>query len=158
MRQMRRKDREITDITEIAAILENCEVARLGLTDGVEAYIVPLNFALERTGDTLTLYFHSATEGRKVELLRKSGRVCVEADRLIRTEGGREACSWTAKYESVIGYGTVRFLEGAAKSGALDRLMERYGFEGKPEYSDESLARVCVCALELDSVSGKRSV
>ena len=44
---MRRKDREVTDRNQIAAIMDSCDTCRLGLTDGQVPYIVPLSFGYE---------------------------------------------------------------------------------------------------------------
>ena len=41
---MRRKDREVTDLSEIIEILKNCDVCRLALNDDGFPYILPLNF------------------------------------------------------------------------------------------------------------------
>ena len=53
---MRRSDRELTDRVEIDGILDLAAELRLGLWDGQEVYVVPLNFV--RIGDAL--FFHSA--------------------------------------------------------------------------------------------------
>ena len=55
---MRRTDREITDFHEMMEILKSCDCCRIGLLDGQEAYIVPMNFGYEECGEHLTLYFH----------------------------------------------------------------------------------------------------
>jgi hypothetical protein len=61
---MRRKDREITDKTAIYEILDRAEELHLGLWDGQEVYVVPLNFV--RIGDEL--FFHSARGGENWKL------------------------------------------------------------------------------------------
>ena len=66
---MRRKDREVKDYPEIIKIIDACDCCRLGFVDDKEGYIVPLNFGYETNGSDLTLYFHSAKEGRKIEML-----------------------------------------------------------------------------------------
>jgi uncharacterized protein len=55
---MRRKDREITDRTEIEAILNEARVCRIGLAEGGDPYIVPLCFGYEEG----SVYLHSAPE------------------------------------------------------------------------------------------------
>ena len=70
---MRRKDREVTDFSEIVKIIDRCAVVRLGLADGDFPYIVPLNFAYTVTGRQIYLYVHGAVAGRKYELMRRSG-------------------------------------------------------------------------------------
>jgi nitroimidazol reductase NimA-like FMN-containing flavoprotein (pyridoxamine 5'-phosphate oxidase superfamily) len=68
---MRRSEREIKDRAVIDAIIRQCLVCRLGLSDGEEPYIVPLCFGY----DGEALYVHSASDGRKIDILRKNSRV-----------------------------------------------------------------------------------
>ena len=68
---MRRKGREVTDLSEIIEIMKNCDVCRLALNDDGFPYILPLNFGMAVNGDKITLYFHSALDGYKVGLIRK---------------------------------------------------------------------------------------
>ena len=44
MREMRRKDREVTDEARIDEIISRCTCCRIGFNDSGEVYIVPLNF------------------------------------------------------------------------------------------------------------------
>ena len=60
---MRRKDREVTDPAAIDEIIRRCDCCRLGLRDGDEVYIVPLNFGFFVDDSVRKLYFHSATRG-----------------------------------------------------------------------------------------------
>ena len=71
---MRRKDREITDICAILELVSECKVCRLAMTDGGVPYIVPLNYGYEYADGALTFYFHSAKEGRKLEILKRTPR------------------------------------------------------------------------------------
>ena len=41
---MRRMDRAVTDPERVRQLLEECRVCRLGLWDGREVYIVPMNY------------------------------------------------------------------------------------------------------------------
>ena len=72
---MRRMDREVTDFSRMLEILQTCDCCRLGLVDGDEAYIVPMNFGIAQENGELILYFHTATEGRKIDLLKKQSAV-----------------------------------------------------------------------------------
>jgi nitroimidazol reductase NimA-like FMN-containing flavoprotein (pyridoxamine 5'-phosphate oxidase superfamily) len=60
----------------LLAILDKNAIIRLGLWDGHEVYVVPLNF-VRKDG---TLYFHSAGTGRKLEILKSYPRVCFETE------------------------------------------------------------------------------
>ena len=54
MRPMRRQDRAVTDPEKIRAVIDACEVCRLGFQDGRGVYVVPVNFghAVEDCGYT----------------------------------------------------------------------------------------------------------
>ncbi len=144
-------------ITKILAILEKCPVMRLGLSDAQQPYVVPLNFSFRADGGTLNLYFHCAAAGRKLDIIAYNPKVCFEADCSFELLRADRPCDWSALHESVIGFGTASVLsDGAEKTAALDLLMARYGFEGKPDYDEQILARTKVVKIEVSGVSAKR--
>ena len=77
---MRRSDREIKDFDEIIEVINKCDVCRLAINDGDYPYIVPMNFGLNIEDGKVVLYFHCASEGKKLELLRKNNKVAFEMD------------------------------------------------------------------------------
>lgn len=151
---MRRKDREITKISEIEAIIRDASVCRIAVADGQQPYIVPLCFGFEGG----TLYFHSAGKGKKIDLIKKSRRVCFEFDAVHGVKKNTAPCNWGLLYDSVIGVGEVSFIEEPeAKKKAMNLIMQQYG--GKPEwdYPDSALAGTVVFKLDIESMTGKRS-
>jgi len=148
---VRRKDLEITDRAEIDSILDRALVCRLGLSNDSQPYVVPLSFGY----DGKALYFHSAGQGRKIEMIRANPRVCFEVDmdhEVVKREG---SCTWTIKYNSVIGFGTASIVEDRkAKATALNALMRHYG-GGEYPIGDKMLDTVAVIKVDVDSVSGK---
>ena len=60
-RGMTRRELEITNINDILNILDNCKYLHLGLVDGDEPYVVPLNYGYTMEDEKLTLYMHCAT-------------------------------------------------------------------------------------------------
>ena len=65
MREMRRKDREITDEAKIDEIISRCNCCRIGFNDSGEVYIVPLNFGyVSRTADVPSTFTARKTAGR----------------------------------------------------------------------------------------------
>ena len=150
---MRKTNREIKDPAQIRAIMEEAQVCRIGLSDDGLPYIVPLNFGLGEN----SLYLHCATAGLKLDILRKNDRVCFEMDLLREVVRGGSGCGWTARYESVIGFGRAVIVDVPAdKRSALDRIMEHYGAEGPFSYPDEILAHTAVIRIDIESVTGKR--
>ena len=70
---MRRKDRELQSITDILQIIHQCKVCRVSFIDGNHPYLVPLNFGYAYKDGKLTLYFHGAKDGHKMELAAAGG-------------------------------------------------------------------------------------
>jgi nitroimidazol reductase NimA-like FMN-containing flavoprotein (pyridoxamine 5'-phosphate oxidase superfamily) len=150
---MRKADREIKDKAAIQAIMEEAQVCRIGLSDDGTPYIVPMNFGLGEN----CIYFHCATAGLKLDILRKNDRVCFEMDLLREIKQGEKPCGWSTRYESVIGFGRAVILDDPAeKSAALDRIMEHYGAAGPFSYPDDVLAKTAIIRIDIESVTGKR--
>lgn len=150
---MRRADKEIADRGEIDKILRKATVCRLGLVDGAIPYIVPLSFGY----DGNTLYFHSACEGKKVDLLRRNAVVCFEFDVDAEPVRSETSCGWTMRYRSVIGSGTASFVEDlGGKSEALKIIMRQYT-EGPYEFPEGMLRKIAVIKVAIGEISGKVS-
>ena len=151
---MRRSEREITDRTEIEEIIRKASICRLALSDNGTPYIVPVCFGYEND----TLYFHSATEGRKLDILKRNNRVCFEMDIETKLAMAEKGCTCGMKYRSVIGFGTASVVEDqAGKQKGLDTIMRQYsGPEG--DYSQEALNRTTVIKVEIESLTGKQAL
>ena len=154
---MRRADREVTDRQEILAILNQCTVGHLALVDPYgEPYLVPMNFGWEDKEGKVQIYLHSAKEGRKLDILAKNPRACFEADCNHELETARNACAYSFKYESVMGWGNVRVVQDVEeKIHGLTLLMTHQtgkDFTFEPKHT----AIVEVLCLELDKITGKR--
>jgi len=156
---MRRKERAVTNQAEILDILARCEVMRLGLCAEGKPYVVPMHFGVENADGGMSIYFHCAPQGRKMDMLAQNASACFEADCNVSIIPHEEACHWTATYESVIGEGVVSVVDDCAdKAYALDLIMRKYGFQGAPMYSEAALGRVCVLRLDVQTVCGKRNL
>lgn len=72
-----------------------------------------LNFGYERKGDSLILYFHSAYEGHKMEILKENPSVYVQMNCVDEFISGshENPCAFCWRYDSVMGAGEVEFLE-----------------------------------------------
>ena len=152
---MRRKDREITDKSEIEAIIQNAQICRLAMLDGQRPYMVPLCYGYQDN----TLYFHSANVGKKLDLLRSNNQVCFEIDMDCKVVRGENACKWGMQYKSIIGYGKAEFLEDpAAKRRALDIIMAQYaGPDSKFTYEDSEIKHTVVIQVRVESITGKKA-
>lgn len=153
---MRRKDREITNRTELTCILKHECMARLALLDIEWPYTIPLNYALVEDGNDLYLYFHGTSEGKKLELIRRQNpHAAFEAEShsvpLPPTSGF--ACNWSMSYESVCGNGLIELLDTEDAHIAMDKFMHAYGLE-QPEYGP-TIAKTTLYRLHVQHISSK---
>ena len=155
---MRREDREVTDRNEIIEIMRRCDVCRLAIHDEEYPYIVPLNFGLLVDEDSMTLVFHSALEGTKLDLLKIDNRVSFEMDCQHQLQYFEEKGICTMAYESVIGRGRITFLEGEEKFGCLQAIMEQYHHRKDVYFNPATVERTAVYVLQVESVTGKRKL
>jgi nitroimidazol reductase NimA-like FMN-containing flavoprotein (pyridoxamine 5'-phosphate oxidase superfamily) len=149
---MRRKDREITDRTEIDSIISSANLMRIAIVDGNMPFLVPVFYAFDGT----SLYFHSAQAGTKIEILKRNSNVCFE----ISIDNGfivsDEPCDFEAKHRTVIGIGKAVFIEGEAeKIKALDLIVAHFS-EKKFEYPKTNLDRTAVIRIDIESIKGKK--
>jgi nitroimidazol reductase NimA-like FMN-containing flavoprotein (pyridoxamine 5'-phosphate oxidase superfamily) len=152
-RTLRRKEKEITVRYEIESIIRKSTVCRLGFADGGWPYIVPLCFGYRNNA----LYFHTAKEGRKIEILKRNNQVCFEFDIQTELKPGETACAWGMKYRSVIGYGTALLIEDPKqKRQALDIIMAQYA-DGAFEYSEKAFKDALMIKVEIENMTGKKS-
>ena len=154
---MRRKDREVTDPGMIREILNKCTHCRLGLYDGGEVYIVPMNFGYREEKGRYTLYFHCAGEGRKLDILRANPRAGFQMDTDYALKLDERPCECSAGFASILGTGTVRFAgTPEEKRAGLAAIMTHTTGQEKPwEFPDASVDRVTVLRLEVEKLSCK---
>ncbi len=122
--------------------------------EGNYPYIIPVNFVVKNK----YLYFHSATEGKKIEILRKNSNVCFEMDIHTEIVKGKSPCVWGMKYLSVIGFGRAFFIDNSnEKKKVLNMLMEKYAGEGDYVYAEEALQKMIVIGVIIEKITGKKS-
>jgi nitroimidazol reductase NimA-like FMN-containing flavoprotein (pyridoxamine 5'-phosphate oxidase superfamily) len=120
---------------------------------------VPLNFAYETNEEQIVFYFHSATEGRKIDILKKDPYVCFELDDSFKITRNETPCKWSAEHESVVGYGNIEFInDDRDKKAAMDLIMHRYGYEGIAEYVPAVFHRTLLYKLTVCQVTGKSNI
>jgi nitroimidazol reductase NimA-like FMN-containing flavoprotein (pyridoxamine 5'-phosphate oxidase superfamily) len=149
-RELRRKDRIITDI-EARELLVRGEYGVLATVsaDGTP-YGVPLSYCVIDYG----IYFHCALEGHKLENLAADNRVsfCVVGATEVLPE------KFSTRYESVIVSGRVKEVFDAEKQRGLEGLVAKYsaGFRDAGErYIASDSQKTLVFRIEIDAISGK---
>jgi nitroimidazol reductase NimA-like FMN-containing flavoprotein (pyridoxamine 5'-phosphate oxidase superfamily) len=149
---MRRKDREITNRSEIDAILHSANLMRIALADGDTPFLVPVFYAF----DGVAIYFHSAQTGTKIEIMKRNDKVCFEVSLDHGIIENDIACDFEVKHRTVIGFGRIAFVvDEAEKIKALDRIVERFS-EKKFEYPKANLSCTTVIRIDIESIKGKK--
>ena len=150
---MRRKDKAISNLAAIEDIVRKSLVCRLGLAEEDQPYVVPLSFGFRDN----TLYFHSAPEGKKIDMLRRNSKVCFEFDIDHEVLADEQACKWGMKYRSVIGFGRATIVEDMAeKIEGLDAIMEHYS-DRSFVYPEAKLENIVIIKVDIESMAGKQS-
>ena len=153
MGTMRRSEREISDKRTIESIIQQASVCRLALSDDNLPYIVPLSFGYKDN----TLFFHSACEGKKIEIIKRNHNVCFEFETGLELVIADNACNCGMKYQSVIGFGTATLIENIdEKKSALAIIMDQYS-RGSHEFDEASVIRTTVIKVEIQSMTGKKA-
>lgn len=150
---MRRIDREITDRREMEAILTANTVCTLGMVDGNEPYLLPMNYGYAEG----CIYLHSALEGEKLSVIRENPSVSIAVVDSIEPIAAGQACGHSMYYRSVICRGNAEILTGRAdKAVAMQILMRtQTGIEGW-EIPESALDTVAVLRVSVDRMTGKK--
>ena len=156
--KMRRKDKEISGTDEKLEIIAKCKVCRLGLSENNYPYIIPLNYGYSRDDGKLTLYFHSAPDGRKIDIIRKNNNACFEIDCDTNLIEGENPCNYSYEFKSIIGFGKIVLLSTKdEKINGLNYLMKQQtGKDIKHGFSENELKNVVVFKIQVDEFSGKQ--
>jgi nitroimidazol reductase NimA-like FMN-containing flavoprotein (pyridoxamine 5'-phosphate oxidase superfamily) len=150
---MRRSDKEISDPKAIDDIISSSIVCKLAMSHENRPYLVPLCFGY-RDG---ALYFHSAPEGKKIEILKANPDVCFLFEIYTQVIKSAEACKWGMKYRSVMGFGKASFItDSESKKRAFDIIMKQYD-DGSFSYNDALLDASVIIKVEIDHMTGKGS-
>ena len=152
---MTRREREVTDINEIVKTLDKAKVLHLGLVDGDEAYVVPMNYGYTMDNGKLTIYLHGAKRGRKIDLMRANPKVFFEMDCDITPFEGEIACKYGITYSSIMGKGIAEIVEDVEeKKKALSILMKTQT-QKDFEFEDKMTAFVSIIRIDVSQYTAK---
>ena len=126
---MRRKQCEVTDPERIRDILSSVNIGRLA-TNGVDGYpyITPVNFVFYKE----RVYFHSASEGEKLDNISRDPKVCFEVDvplayLEVDFNPNKYPCYTHQFFHCVIIRGCARIIpDGELKTAAVNALVEKH--------------------------------
>ena len=150
MKELRRKDRAITE-EEAIALLNRAEYGVLStVTENGKPYGVPLNFCILDH----CIYFHCAVEGQKIDNIKQNKSVS------FCTVGNTEILhdKFSTKYESAIVSGEVKEVFDMNKQIALEGLLLKYSpefIEKGIKYIEDLSEKTRVFKITINKLTGK---
>ena len=136
-----KREREVTDINEIKEILDKSMIVHIGMVDGDEPYVVPMNYGYTLEDGELCIYLHGATLGRKLDIIKKNPKVFFEMECDVEPFEGKVACQYGTTYASVMGRGTAEVLTDVdEKIDGLTKFMKTQ--TGKDFTFDEKMVSI----------------
>ena len=150
MKELRRKDRAITE-EEATALLNKAEYGVLStVSENGKPYGVPLNFCIIDHG----IYFHCAVEGQKIDNINqnKSVSFCAVGNTEILPD------KFGTKYESVIVSGEVEEVFDMDKQSAMEGLLHKYSsdfFDKGIKYIEGLKEKTRVFKITINKLTGK---
>jgi len=155
---MRKKEREVNDKETLESIIRNSEVCRIALFDEDTPYIVAMNFGYIM-GNPSILYFHCATEGKKIDLIKLNNNVFFQMDTDHRIINSSKACGFSMKYKSIVGKGKVFIIEEESeKIKGLNVIMKQYTGRDDFSFDPKTLQNTGILRLEISELTGKMHV
>ena len=156
---MRRSDREVNDIKQLQKILNECKVCHVAMVDEGYPYVIPLNYAYELEENTLTLYFHCAKEGRKINILHQNNNVCFE----MCIEGAPvnahiNPCNSGYYFSSILGFGKVEFISETSEKKRILSLLLKHQANLDVTFNEAQASSVCIFKIATQDFTGKIKV
>lgn len=151
---MRRKDREITDKKEIIDIITRAEECYLAMSSNDMPYVIPVNFGFEKD----TIYIHCATEGKKLEIIKKNPNVSLAftADAEICLTGAPN--TWTTYYQSAIVFGKAELVYDLKERQKGMNAFQKHYTGRFMEFSDRDLAKTMIIKIKIKKMTGKANL
>ena len=154
LREMRRKDRAMSE-AEAISILETAQVGTLAtVSEDHIPYLVPMSFVYEQGA----IYLHCAVEGKKLDNIRSNNNICfnvVEAVELL-------PAAFSTKYKSVTVFGKIAVVESQEeKRQSLIAIVKKYSpdfYEAGLQYIDNAIEKTKVLKIEVSRITGKAKV
>jgi hypothetical protein len=150
--------KRVNDETWMKQILDEEEVGHLGLVDGDQPYVIPINYAYI---DGI-IVLHCAIKGRKLDLIRRNPRCCFVVDRhpdRVRYHAEKR-CHY--RYHSVIVNGTARYVETEVERfdwilRYQDHHERRLSWTMGPKPEIMTAERCGIILIEVDSMTGRKA-
>ena len=155
MKGLTKRELQVTDPQQIRHILDTGKVLHLGLAVDNKPYVVPMNYGYALEDEKLTVYLHSAVQGKKLDMIRANPNVFFEIDCDLMPFEGRVPCQYGLVYSSVMGRGKATIVEDVEeKKRAMSILMKTQ--TGKDfTFEDRLVTIVAVIRIDVSEYTAK---
>ena len=155
MQGMTKRERQVTDETQIMHIMDTAKVLHLGLAVDNEPYVVPMNYGYTVQDGKMVIYLHSAVRGKKLDMIRANPKVFFTIDCDWVPFEGEKPCQYGLAYSSVMGKGVARIVEDVEeKKEAMSILMKTQ--TGKDfSFADRLVSMVAVIRIDVAEYTAK---
>jgi nitroimidazol reductase NimA-like FMN-containing flavoprotein (pyridoxamine 5'-phosphate oxidase superfamily) len=156
---MRRKDKQIHEITAVKAIIRENNLLHLGLADNNIPYVVPMNYGF----DGENLFLHCAVEGKKLDIIRRNkaekGTPCffeiVDSVKLYIVEDSSEC---TTYFRSVMGNGKIFIIDDPEERYEGLKIILKHTINRELEPLPAStLKKTCILKIIPGELTGKQA-
>ncbi|MFX1507290.1 MAG: pyridoxamine 5'-phosphate oxidase family protein [Promethearchaeota archaeon] len=156
MRDIRRKEKAITDETEMKQILQKAQYVTLAMSKDNQPYLVTLSHGYDPEKNIL--FFHCASEGKKMDYLTSNNGL-VWGQALIDLGYAQGACDHL--YATTQFKGKVSFLHDLEeKRQALINMIQKLDENPQEiietQLKEKSVAKVTIGRIDIEYMSGKK--
>lgn len=161
---MRMQDRICNDKQKIEELLSSAETGFLGLANNDVPYVVPLNFVWFDG----SIYFHGASEGKKVDFINNNSVATFVISEFQGTMVSPIPANTDTAYLSVMLFGDIEFVNTLSEAtNAMQVLLDKYvaGYYNTP-LSSQHVARhqsslgskTCIFKLNPTEITAKENI
>jgi len=151
---IRRIDKQITDSEKMKDILQSAKYVTIALCKDNSPYLVTLSHGYERKHNCI--YFHCASEGKKIEFMKANNRVWGQA----LNDLGYAVGQCNHLFETVQFSGKVTFLNALEeKREALECMIRHLEKDPTPviaRIKNERLASTTFGRIDIEQITGKQ--
>ncbi len=105
----------------------------------------------------LTLWLHSAVDGRKVQAFASSQQVAIEMDMQDGLITGEFSCAYSYAYRSIMGTGVITKIEDTdTKVYGLTKIVEHVSPNAEASFSEEAVKRCNIYRIDVEHFTGKQ--
>ncbi len=153
---MRRSDKQVTSPDELVKPLLEADYITLALCTGNKPYLATLSHGYEAQNNCI--YFHTAREGRKIDIINQNPEVWGQA----MLDAGYQHGSCDHLYHTTQFSGTITWVEDIAEKEHALKTMIRH-LDCDPETIIEnqvkpsSIAKVYIGRIDIHEMTGKKA-